>query len=57
MNQMSEETAGSERRIVTCDDCGTPYAAVVEGEELLLVGSDGVECPTCGGTAFSRLTL
>ena len=54
---MTTQTIGNRRRIVTCDGCGTPYAAVLEGEKLLLVGPEDAECPSCGGTTFSRLTL
>jgi len=54
---MANTRIGDGRRIVTCDDCGTPFAAVVEGDELVLVGPDGGDCPNCSGSEFSRLTL
>lgn len=54
---MANEALRAERRIVTCDGCGTPYAAVVEGGELVLVGPEDGSCPNCGGEAFSRLAL
>ena len=45
------------RRIVTCDGCGTPYAAVESGDSLVLVGDGGGECPNCSGTEFSTLDM
>ena len=54
---MSNSAFGEGRRIVTCDGCGTPYAAVVEGDDVLLVGREGGECPNCSSDEFSKLTL
>lgn len=49
---------------MTCDSCGTPYAAVAEQDELVLVGDQGSRvgedrsrCPNCEGGEFTRLTL
>ena len=54
---MANKSFGEGRRIVTCDGCGTPFAAVVEGEDVLLVGRGNGECPNCAGQEFSKLTL
>ena len=54
---MTTETIGKDRRIVTCDDCGTPFVAVIEREQLRLIGPQEPECPNCGGETFSRLSL
>lgn len=54
---MANRGFGQGRRIVTCDGCGTPYAAVVEQDDVLLVGRGGGECPNCAGSEFSKLTL
>ena len=54
---MTSVKTDESRRIVTCDDCGTPYPAVDEGENLRLVGPDDPSCSACGGSTFSRLTL
>ena len=54
---MANEALRAERQIVTCDGCGTPYPAVVEGGALVLVGTEDGSCPNCGGEAFSRLAL
>lgn len=45
------------RRIVTCDGCGTPYAAVETEGDLVLVGDGGGACPNCNGSSFSAISL
>ena len=57
MQPMTNEAMRAERQIVTCDGCGTPYAAVVKGGELVLVGPEDGSCPNCGGGEFSQLAL
>ena len=54
---MANEGFGEGRRIVTCDGCGTPYAAVVDQDDVHLVGRGSGECPNCAGQEFSKLTL
>ena len=54
---MANKMFGEGRRIVTCDGCGTPYAAVVDQDDVLLVGRESGECPNCSGETFSKLTL
>ena len=54
---MTTDTIVNERRIVTCDDCGTPFAAVVDEETVRLVGPPEPACSNCGGVTFSRLRL
>jgi predicted RNA-binding Zn-ribbon protein involved in translation (DUF1610 family) len=54
---MVHEALSTDRQIVTCDDCGTPYPAVVEEGDLVLVGPESGACPNCGGVEFSRLAL
>jgi len=54
---MAEEETKGGRRIVTCDGCGTPFAALEATDGLVLIGDGGGECPNCSGTAFSTISL
>ena len=51
------DTTGEERRIVSCDGCGNPYAAMMERDELRLVGPEEPGCPTCGGLEFTPISI
>ena len=56
MDDTQAADAGT-RRIVTCDDCGTPFAAMEVGDELRVVNQAGPACSSCGGSSYSVLAL